>query len=311
MAISLGATSENLLKGIDRMVASVVSVLPSQSVRRYPRISRAWQASRGEEIASAQVDVCGGFPGSLRWQQRLTNLSLHLTDTWLIVGEGTNTGFTLPLDGLVGVSVQGRGGLQPPCLVLWYQDADTVGSFLLAFRGTARNRAGKLRADYWHELLVEAGVKSIDPAIAQFSPAIHCEWDEADDFADDEAIFTGHAIASAAGPFGSRLDAADVWITEHAILWCPEHGSGLNRLPLDAIIDCRNAFGDRLSIGIEDACGGRYDLYFDFGAPNDRSNPIARVKQVLAAAGIPTGTAMNPIAPWRSGGDHPPSRVLI
>lgn len=309
MAISLGATSETLLRGIDRMIASVVSVLPTQQSRRMPRISRAWQSTRGEEIAHAQVDVSGGFPGSLRWQQQLTSTSLHLTDSWLIIGEGTNSGFTLPIDRLVGASVQNFGGLQPPSLVVWFQDADMTGSFLITFRGTARNRAGILRANYLHDHLTRLGVRSIDANIARFVPSIHCAWEDAGEFADDEVIFRGQAIASAAGPFGARLDSCDVWITEHAIIWCPEHGTGLNRLPLDTIIDCRTGFGDRLAIGIEDACGGRYDLYFDFSASSDLSNPISRVKQVLAGAGIPTGTAVVPIAPWRSGGTRHPSEM--
>ncbi len=307
MAISLGATSENLLKGIDRLIASTVSVLPTHRSR--PHISRAWSSTRGEEIASALVDVSGGFPGNLRWQQHLSKLNLHLTDSWLIVGEGTQMGFTIPLDRISGVAVQYLGGLQPPSLVVWYQDADMIGSFLVTFRGTSRNRAGQFRAEYLHQLMEDLGITTIETIDAAFKPSLYCDWDDVADFADDEAIFTGRAIASAAGPFGAQLDTCDVWITEHAILWCPEHGHGLNCLPLDTIIDCRNGFGDRLSIGIEDNCGGRYDLYFDFGNGPDRSNPIARVKQVLAASGIPTGTAVSPIAPWRSGGTRRPTDI--
>src|SRR5699024_1141366 len=132
--------SENLLRGIDRMIASVAAVLPARATRQRTLIPRAWASQRGEEITRAQVEVAGGFPGSLRWQHHLGNTSLHLTDSWLIIGEGSNAGFTLPLDRIVGVSVQSFGGLQPPGLVIWYQDGDMHGSFLLTFLGTARNR---------------------------------------------------------------------------------------------------------------------------------------------------------------------------
>lgn len=307
MAISLGATSENLLRGIDRMIASVAAVLPARSTRQRPLIPRAWAAQRGEEIARAQVDISGGFPGNLRWQHHIANTSLHLTDSWLILGEGNSAGLTLPIERISGVSIQSYGGLQPPCLVIWYQDADVQGSFLVTFRGTARNRAGVLRAECLYAHLVDMGVLAIDEETARFVPSIHCDWDHIADLVDDEVLFSGRAIASAAGPFGSQLDSSELWITERSLIWCPEHGTGLNRISLDSIIDCRNGFGDRLSIGIEDACGGRYDLYFDFTSKEDRSNPAANVKHLLAAAGIPTGTTVVPIAPWRSGGTRRPS----
>lgn len=309
MAISLGATSENLLRGIDRLIAIGVAALPTRGARTQVRISKSWSAERGEAVAAAQVDVCGGFPGSLRWQQKLANTSLHLTDSWLIVGEGSKYGFCLPLIRVMGASTQSFGGLHPPGLVVWYQDGDMQGSFLINFRGTARNRGGVLRADHFCNLLVDLGIQSIDEDEAFFIPSIHREWDDAIDLVEDDVLFSGNAIASSAGPFGSMLDSADVWITEHSLIWCPKHGTGLNQISLDSIVDCRNGFGDRLSIGIEDACGGRYDLYFDFTSMEDRSNPAARVKQILAAAGIPTGTAAMPIAPWRSGGTRRPSDI--
>lgn len=307
MAISLGVTSENLLRGIDRMIASVAAVLPAQNPRHTATIPRAWTSQRGEQIAQAQVDVAGGFPGSLRWQQQLPNLKLDITDSWLIIGEGTNLGFAVPLHHISGAAIRSFGGIQPPGLVIWYQDGDMRGTFLLSFRGTARNRAGLFRAECILFHLMDLGVTAVDEAAARFVPPLHCDWDCIAELADDDVLFSGKAVASVGGPFGTALDSSEVWITDRSLIWCPEHGQGLNRLALDSIIDCRNGFGDRLSIGIEDSCGGRYDLYFDFTSKTDRSNPASRVKQMLAAAGIPTGTSSMPIAPWRRGGTRRPS----
>lgn len=309
MAITLGTTSENLLRGIDRLVVAVAGVIPARQSRRVPAIPRAWGAQRGTGIVQAQIDIAGGFPGSLRWQQQLQNTSLHLTDLWLIVGEGTPSGFAIPIDKISGVAIQSDGGLQPPNMVVWYRDADQIGSFCISVRGTARNRTGAFRAEWLCDHLLAAGVPAIDDELAQFVPPIHVAWDDVADFTDDTLLFTGEGIASAGGLFGSTLDSATIWLTEHALIWCPDHGLGVNVLKLDAIIDCRSGFGDRLSIGIEDACGGRYDLYFDFSNQNERSNIAAEVKHLLAAAGIPTGTSVMPIAPWRSGGTRRPSEM--
>lgn len=309
MAISFGATSENLLRGIDRLIATVATALPAGRNRSAPRVSRAWAAERGNEIVRAKVDVSGGFPGSLRWQQQLVNISLYLTDSWLIIGEGTNTGFALPISHLAGASVQGFGGLQPPSLVVWFQDGDRKGSFLLTFRGTARNRVGELRAQWLFDHLAQLGVPGVDEHTARFTPSIYCAWDNLDDIADDEVLLSGNAIASSAGPFGANLDSVDFWLTERMLIWCPQHGDGLNCLPLTDIVDCRNGFGDRLAIGIEDACGGRYDLYFDFSSRQERNNPAAQVQHILEAAGIPLGTVAAPVAPWRRGGTRRPSDI--
>ena len=309
MAINLGTTSENLLRGIDRLIVAVAGVVPVRQSRPVPAIPRAWGAQRGIVTAQAKVDIAGGFPGSLRWQQQLQNISLHLTDLWLIVGEGTTSGFALPIDKITGVAIRTGGGLQPPCLVVWYRDADQNGSFCISVRGTARNRTGAFRAEWLHDHLLAAGIPEVDSDLARFVPPVHVAWDDIADLTDDTLLFSGEVIASAGGPFGSTLDSATLWLTEHALIWCPHHGVGVNVLKLDAIIECRTGFGDRLSIGIEDACGGRYDLYFDFGNDGERNNTAAEVKHLLAAAGIPTGTAAMPIAPWRKGGTRRPSEM--
>lgn len=306
MAISIGATSEHLLRGIDRTIASVAAMLPGGTVRTSAPIPKAWQAERGIDVASTRVTVAGGFPGSLRHQHVLPRTTMHLTDRWLIIGEGTPTGFALPLDGIDGYSVQSAAGLQPPYLVLWYRDGAMTGSFAIAFEGTARNRMGRLRAEAWGEILTQQGCLGIDAETAAFVPAISHPWCDADTFASEDVNFSGVAIASAGGRFGEHLDAADIWITEAWLLWCPRHGIGMNAIALDQIIECRDGYGDRLSIGIEDACGGRYDVYFDFGVENNRNRPATQVLDVLAAAGVMVGTAAMPIAPWRRGGTRPP-----
>lgn len=301
MAISPRAISERLLRGVDRMVASLASVVPVGMLYRRARLSRAWSDERGNDLLIAQVDVAGGFPGSLRWQQRLSGSSIHLTDRWLIVGEGMQNGFALPLDRLAGSSMQGNGGLRPPSLTVWYHDGDLTGSFSLSFRGTARGRSGLMRAEVWQKQLAALGVPKIDSGVARFAPDIHVDWDDIGDFVDDEVLYSGRAWASAGGPFGSQLDASDVWITAQALLWCPAHGQGINRLALEKIVEARGGFGDRMAIGIEDACGGRYDLFFDFGNRNDRAQRGAQVQELLADAGVPVSMAEPVIAPWRRG----------
>lgn len=309
MAISLGTTSEQLLRGIDRMVASVASVLPIRVPLHEAKITRAWEANRGRDRLVAQVDVAGGFPGGLRWQNRLTATTLHLTDRHLIVGEGTKTGFAVPLANIAGSAIQLTGGLKPPCLTVWFLDGALIGSFSVNFRGTSRGRSGLLRAEVWQQHLAEFGVPAVETERARFSPNLHLDWDEIHDIVDDEIIFSGTVIASVGGWFASELDEAELWITEHSIIWCGKHGEGVNRLAIDRIVNTRNGYGDRIAIGIEDSCGGRYDLFFDFGNKNDRDNPGARVHQILGSMGVPISAPTTIIAPWRRGGTRRPTDI--
>ena len=291
------------------MVASAASLLPIRLLPREAKITRAWEANRGRDRLIAQVDIAGGFPGGLRWQNMLTSTTLHLTDRHLIVGEGTKTGFALPLAIIAGSAIQHTTGLKPPCLTVWFQDADQIGSFSIGFRGTARGRSGLLRAEVWQQHLADVGIPAVETAQARFSANLHLDWDEIHDIVDDEIVFSGNGTASVGGWFASELDDANLWITEHAIIWCGKHGDGVNRLPIDSIINTRSGYGDRLAIGIEDACGGRYDLYFDFGDKQDRENPGARVHQILASMGVPMGNPTAVIAPWRRGGTRRPTDI--
>lgn len=309
MAISLGATSEQLLRGVDRVIESLAGAFPKSITRGVKPIPRAWAAERGKDLATARVSVSGGFPGSLRAQQSLARTTLHLTDRWLIIGEGTNGGFALPISRLDGCSVQYCGGLQPPCLVMWYRDDTMTGSFAISFEGTARNRAGHLRANVWQHLLAEANVAVIPTDVAAFIPSIHCPWTNIDHVVTDDVLFSSRAQASTGGRFATTLDTADVWITDEWLLWCADHGAGLNCINIQNIIECRNGFGDRVAIGIEDACGARYDVYFDFGIESDRARPSATVQQILAAHGVPVGVASAANAPWRRGGTMRPSEI--
>ncbi len=306
MAFSIGANSDHVLRGVDRTIAAVVDVLPVRTTRP-TSLPRAWLSQRGQEVLSCRVRVSGGFPGSIRAQHTLDSVVLAITDDWLIAGEGTPSGFALPVARLDGFSVQPCGGIQPPCLVVWYRDGVLSGSFQISFLGTSRNRHGEFRATPVARFLQQQGVPIVPADDARFVPDLFCPWSDIASFADDDVRYAGSVFASSGGPFGAHLDTARVWITDRWLLWCPTHGTGLNRLELDRIVECRSGYGDRLLIGIEDACGGRYDLYFDFGVDGDRTRPVLTVQDLLAAADIPIEIASTPIAPWRRSGTRPAS----
>lgn len=269
------------------------------------RVPKAWAAERGDTLLQCGVHVLGGFPESLRSQHTLKNTTMHITDRYLIMDEGGINGFALPLERLLGTAILPQHGVQPPLLTIWYQDSEHVGSFGICFRGTARTFRGQSRAVQAHRLLNDLGVIDIDSG--SFTPSVHVPWSHAGSVAEHDVLWSGRAIASCAGPFASRMDSCQVWLTEQYLIWVPTHGTGLNCLALADVMECRNGHGDRLAVGIEDPQGARYDLYFDFGDKANGRQPVSRVIQVLAAAGVPTGTSAAPLAPWRAGGTRRPA----
>lgn len=272
--------------------------------RKSVHIPRAWADERGTDVHRCQVDVLGGFPGCLKAQHRLRGAALAITDRYLIAAEGTVHGFALPLERIRAAGLLPQPGVQPPLLMVWYQDADIVGSFGLRFRGTTRTLHGTSRAEDAQAVFERLGIDVFDDA--SYTPPVYLPWEDADIIANDEVLWRGDATASCAGPVGSQLDSADVWLTERCLVWVPRHGTGLNHVPIDSMVSCRTGHADRLTIGIEDTFGARYDLYFDFGSRTNRDQPAAQVQNLLAAAGVPVGVNGAPLAPWRSGGTKRP-----
>jgi hypothetical protein len=156
------------------------------------------------------------------------------------------------------------------------------------------------------QVLVERGVTPVDEADALSTPSLFISWDEAQQFISETIVWSGDGLASVGGWFGARQDTARVWMTESSLLWAGATQSGVNRIALADIVEARDGAGDRVSIGISDRLGHRYDLSFDLAIDHlelrRQANPRVQLMDALATHGVPVGTATVPLAPWRAGG---------
>jgi hypothetical protein len=277
---------------------------------RHGQVSARWVLERGSVRASAPVEVIGGFPGSLRSSNRLQKTTLIATDRYLVVGEGSTTGFALPMRdvlaaGLVRPSRQANVGL-----VVHYQDGPAVGTFALNFLGLARGLSGGRRAEDVLRVLEDRGVRCIKPNRIHGALRLSHSWEDARRYASEPLAWSGLALASVGGWFGAVQHPCRVWLTEESLFWYCSQGDGVNRLVLNDIIDVRDGVADRVLISFRDSAGHRCDLPFDFDCGTPGTEPMQqrlRFLNLLASCGVRVSTASLPIAPWRSGGTLRPA----
>lgn len=307
MEINAGSRPEQLLRGFDRMLAVTAEAVPHLHVRPRPasRVPARWLIERGATRVEAPVIALGGFPGSLRSMNRLDDVRLVGSSRYLVVGEGTSHGFAIPMRDVLAASMIRPDHRSNHGLVIWYRDGGVTGSFFLAFRGLNRAIAGVRRAGAVMQHLIERGVAPVDPADAGQTPALYLTWEAAEQLGPERIVWRGDGIASVGGWFGSRRETCRLWMTDTSLLWAGASQDGLNRISLRDIVAARDGAGDRISIGIRDSLGHRYDLSFDLAIDHlelqPHANPRVQLMDALARHGVPVSTVPVPLAPWRSG----------
>jgi hypothetical protein len=308
MATSVGSRPEQLLRGVDRFVAALADAIPQAPAlpRRAARVPSRWLIERGASRIEAAVNVQGGFPGALRSMSCLDDTRLIVTARYLVVGEGSAHGFAIPMRDVLEVSQVRPDHRSNPGLMVWYRDSDRVGSFFLAFRGMTRGISGLTRAGQLMQILIGQGVECVESRDVGRIASPSLTWQDALPYADERIVWTGEAIAAVGGWMGTRHDECRMWLTEQSLLWAGTHQSGVNRLALSTIMEARDGVADRVSVGIPDSLGHRFDLSFDLAVDHvelERSaNPRVRFMDALASLGVPVGVASTPLAPWRPGG---------
>ncbi len=305
MAVSIGATSERWLQGMDRLVAGVFDLLPQVSLpSRAGAVPARWVMERGPARAAATVNALGGFPGALRWMNRIPSTSLIVTDEYLVVGEGTQEGFALPMQAILAAGVVRHSPRSNPGVVVHFQDGPVVGSFALDIRGTARGRSGRLRAREIVDALQENGVSRLARHHVATSPGLAISWEEARERADEPLVWSGIAHGSTGGWFGGRHSGCRMWLTAESLFWSCANGDGVNRLSLADVLEVRDGVGDRVMVSLRNAAGHRFDLAFDLAAEPGKDGRRQRLSflNAIASFGVPVSAVRPPLAPWRRGG---------
>lgn len=307
MAINVGSRPEQMLRGVDRLVAVVADAvphLPSLS-RRAGHIPSRWLIERGTTRVQVPVNVLGGFPGSLRVMNRLDDVQVIATMRYLVVGEGTAHGFAIPMRDVLAATVIRPGPRSNAGVAIWYRDGDRATSFFLDCRGIARGVSGEPRAVQLARFFVERGVSQVHSGAIRGVCSPYMSWEEAGRFTDEEIVWSGNGVSPVGGWYGTTRDHCRIWVTGQSLLWAGAHQSGVNRIALTDILQARDGAGDRISIGIADGLGHRFDLSFDLASDHVElrrdANQRVQFMNALATRGVPVTSITAPLAPWRTG----------
>src|SRR5690349_3365297 len=97
--------------------------------------TRRWHTERGEILFEATCDVVGGFPGYAACGGHLDGYRLRVTEGYLLIGDGDEHGFGLPIRDIEGVALVPVGDGEESALRVYYRDGTSPRLFTARFHG--------------------------------------------------------------------------------------------------------------------------------------------------------------------------------
>lgn len=273
-------------------------------------VVRNWASVRGTVVWEGAADLIGGFPGFAACGGRLGGTRVRLTDRYLLVDEGRANGFGLPLAWLadaalvVAAPADRAASKGDAAIHLRYEDGLAMRRFVLRPRQGPRDAPDSRRGEQVMAALAAVGVAQ--RAEASTEPSLTVDWAAAAAFERENVVWSGRASAPVGG--GLERDGCDVWLTTRSLIWGTGGGDGVDRLPLDEVLDVLSARDSgRVSppavfVGTADGSGGRRELpfVFDLLSPGERNRRERGAFLVgLRARGVPAARAGFLPQPWR------------
>jgi hypothetical protein len=281
---------------------------------------RLWHTERGEILFEASCDVVGGFPGYAACGGHLEGRRLRVTERYLLVGDGDQFGFGLPVRDIHGVALVPFSQGEESGLRVFYQDGASARLFTIRFHGNRLALRGGPRAERAHLSLLRAGLIDRFAVSPPPDPDFIVPWEQIAEFETEKVIWAGRATVPR--EIGAEGVSGNVWLTTRSLIWGCESTVGVHRVPLVLVTDVAAAsLANRtgtpvLYVGLGDETTGHFDLAFLFDQQstsdhNQRERGALLVG--LRSRGVPIGTPTPPFQPWRSAtlsdADMPPDRL--
>jgi hypothetical protein len=269
--------------------------------------ARDWATERGATLFEASAEIIGGFPGYSDRGCQFDNALLRITERFLIVDDGLPRGFAIPLGWIEGTTLVSQPNRDDYALRVFYRIEGTPRLFTIRFRANRIGARGPRRSLRAREVLHEAGILDRFAADPPLQPYFTLPWDQTREFEHENVIWTGRA--SAPRFIGGELAPSEIWLTTKSLIWGSGDGEGINRIPLQLLMDLVNTrLRDRLGtpviyVAIGDETTGRYELpfAFDLHTPPDRNFRERGAFLVgLRSRGIADGATAPYHQPWRS-----------
>ncbi|MDQ3695062.1 MAG: hypothetical protein M3464_15750 [Chloroflexota bacterium] len=267
---------------------------------------QSWAAARGATRWAATADIAGAFPGCCQRGGALLGSKLRVTDRYLVVDEGRAHGFGLPLTAATRIAIGAAGETltrRKSVLHLTYDDRGTERTIVIRPRTVRFGWPG----DYVGDALTAFRQAGHEPARLSHALSFVIPWDQARHFREEPVIWSGRATAPL-DPLGFRRAGCDLWLTTEALMWSSPVAPGLNRVPLDRVVDALpvdlsgHAAAAGLVIGYLDGQQTRRDLFVICDRHLDAERN-AHERDGMAAGfqslGIAPGEDAALVQPWR------------
>lgn len=263
-----------------------------------------WELLRGQVLAHVTAELFAGFPGAAHLGGRSANVRLALSDRYLIVNDGADDGFALPLPALRGMSLVPSPAAGDPAVRLRYQADGTVRTMII--RVHPRRTWSLRRVNQVEDVLRVLdgrGVPALEPVVPGQRRRLAISWEEARACSGETTVWNGEASAPVGGWLGLDRAPCRAWLTTRALYWGTPTGQGINRLALSEIEAAMTAEMDNrektpvVVIALRDLAGDRLELSFVFDQPTAGINQRDRGAFAIGLRSQEIGVAAAPARP--------------
>ncbi|MGI8486073.1 MAG: hypothetical protein ACR2OU_17675, partial [Thermomicrobiales bacterium] len=275
-----------------------------------------WKDRRGCTFFRSFAAVVGSFPGAISRGHRIGRSRLTITERYLVCNEGRKQGFAIDVDDILDVAIVPAPSGVMSALRIRYLDAGNkhlVRSFAFYLRGATVSLYGVRRVRALARLFADAGIPVVDDATVHSPHRLALTWDAARRHSPELMVWSGKASAPVGGWMARDRKACRVWLTGKSLFWCDPSGTGVNRIPLEDIVDISADPGadvPALVVALIDATDTRQELLFGFDGARDQEtnrwecqtliNAFASRDVTIIEPGVPAVPWMASRSPTRS-----------
>lgn len=256
--------------------SAIDSAMPPSPLESAVDIARGrWKSNRGHDVFRSSVELEGAFPGAIGCGHRVQRARLTVTERYLICDEGRRGGFAIDVDDVVDIAIVPAPSRVMSALRIRYRESereDLVRSFVFCIRGLTNFLYGVRRVRSLARLFAIAGIPVTETPIERPPRRLALSWDAARLHSAELMVWSGEANAPVGGWMNRDRVSCRVWLTGQSLFWCDPGGEGVNRIPIEDILDV-SAQPDALPpaapaivVSLLDGAGDRQELLFSFDA---------------------------------------------
>lgn len=289
--------------------SAIGSAMPSSPLESAADIARGrWKSNRGREVFRSSVELVGAFPGAIGCGHRVRRARLTVTERYLICDEGSRGGFAIDVDDVVDVAIVPAPSRVMSALRIRYRGSgqeSIIRSFVFCVHGMTTSLYGVRRVRSLATLFAAAGIPIADSTVAHQPRTLALTWDASRRHSPELMVWSGGASAPVGGWMNRDRMSCRVWLTEQSFFWCDPSGEGVNRTPVEDVLDISahpEASTPALVVALLDGAGERQELLFSFDAGRNAEASRRECQTLVNAFDSKDVAVIDPTAPhvpWR------------